>query len=77
MEKKSAAVPGYKGFVPGIRSSSLYGKSFTEQTRDVMKPDRLDQPGKLASTGFNFRFENKKDYSMHAVTNKYGGQTIM
>jgi len=77
VEKSSAAIPGYKGFVPGVKSSSLYGKSFTEQTRDVLKPDLLDMPGTIASTGYNFKKEIKQDFSMHAVSNKYGGQTIM
>ena len=55
VEKKSSIVPGYKGFVPGVRSGSMFGKSFTEESRAVMKPEILDKPGKLASTGFNMK----------------------
>jgi hypothetical protein len=70
-------VPGYKGFVPGVRSSSLYGKSYTEQSRDVMKSENLDKPGVLATTGFNASRLNRQDQSLHAISNKYGGQTLM
>ena len=79
VEKKNHAIPGYKGFVPNIRSSSLYGKPYTEQTRGVLKKELLDtDKNGMATTGFNVpKAAARRDLSLHAVSNKYGRPTMM
>ena len=52
MEKKASALPGYKGFVPGVKSDGLYGKSVAEQSRDVLTVKKLDScTSPIATTG--------------------------
>jgi len=35
-------VPGYQGYVPNLKANQLLGKRYTEQTRDVLARDRMD-----------------------------------
>ena len=52
VERKNCAIPGYKGFVPGMKNQTLFGKSFTEQTRDILRSEYLDDtPNLYQSTG--------------------------
>ena len=41
-ERKNAAIPGYKGFVPGIKNGTLIGKRYTESTRQSLTRENLD-----------------------------------
>jgi hypothetical protein len=46
------AIPGYKGYVPEIKTGSCVGKRYTEMTRDVMTKIKLDDKTQtLATTG--------------------------
>jgi len=47
------ALPGYKGYVPGVKcDNSTVGKTFAEETRTTLRPDKLDEKkNALATTG--------------------------
>lgn len=78
VEKKNAAVPGYKGFVPGMKNNNHVGKRYTEQTRDVMRPDVIDNKKRvLATTGFNFAKVPKQDETLQATSHRHGKSSIM
>ena len=48
------AVPGYAGFVPGIKAENIHGKGFTNMSKKCFNEEKL---GKnlygLATTGLN------------------------
>jgi hypothetical protein len=50
------AIPGYAGFVPGIKADNIYGKGFANMAKTSFNSDKL---GKnlhgLATTGFNVK----------------------
>ena len=76
--KRNCALPGYQGFVPGIRANSLGGKRFTEQTRDVLNQNHLEKQKQMfSSTGFNKDLIPRADGTLHATCNKYGKTTLM
>eukprot|EP00347_Sterkiella_histriomuscorum_P018138 403346645 len=77
-ERKNAAIPGYKGFVPGMKNGTLIGKRYTESTRQSLTRENLDlKPQLFSSTGFNFSKIPRQDETLHAVSPKYGKSTIM
>lgn len=76
--KRNCALPGYQGFVPGVRANSLLGKRFTEQTRDVFNAKHLEsKKQEFSSTGFNKDLIPRSDGTLHATSNKYGKTTVM
>ena len=55
VERKNHAIPGYKGFIPGMKNQTLFGKSFTEQSRDILRRELMDDTVNMyQSTGYNF-----------------------
>eukprot|EP00349_Pseudokeronopsis_sp_Brazil_P001834 CAMPEP_0202956802 /NCGR_PEP_ID=MMETSP1396-20130829/1303_1 /ASSEMBLY_ACC=CAM_ASM_000872 /TAXON_ID= /ORGANISM="Pseudokeronopsis sp., Strain Brazil" /LENGTH=74 /DNA_ID=CAMNT_0049673993 /DNA_START=96 /DNA_END=320 /DNA_ORIENTATION=+ len=53
-ERKNMAIPGYKGYIPGVKAEPAVGKRFSEQSREVLTKQGLDdKEAVLASTGFN------------------------
>jgi hypothetical protein len=47
----SSVIPGYAGYVPRIKVNNQYlGKRITEQSREVLKPEIIDNPGNVFST---------------------------
>ena len=45
-------IPGYKGYVPGLKVEQNVGKRFAEQSREVLtKTNMDDREALLASTG--------------------------
>lgn len=76
--KRNCALPGYKGFVPGVRANSLLGKRFTEQSRDVLNPKHLEGKQQMfSSTGFNGDLIPRSDVTLHATSHKHGKTTLM
>lgn len=78
VEKKNCVVPGYKGFMPGVASNNIFGKTMTETSRRSF--DKLNLDDKVAlysSTGFNSGKIPKADGTLHATSNRYGKTTIL
>eukprot|EP00825_Cyclidium_porcatum_P000681 TRINITY_DN1024_c0_g1_i4.p1 TRINITY_DN1024_c0_g1~~TRINITY_DN1024_c0_g1_i4.p1 ORF type:complete len:235 (+),score=36.60 TRINITY_DN1024_c0_g1_i4:290-994(+) len=76
-EPKNVVYPGYEGFIPGLKSSNQYGKTYSQIARDSFSNPKLGQNTfKLSSTGFNFRKHDFIDQSLDAQNHKYGRQTI-
>ena len=49
---KSAAIPGYKGFIPGLKSENLHGSSYTPLTKEAFaNPELGNNSLRLSSTG--------------------------
>lgn len=45
-------IPGYQGFVPGMKNGTLMHKRYTECAREALTVDNIDnKDNKLASTG--------------------------
>ena len=66
-------VPGYQGFLPSVRSQSLYGKGTTPTSKEALTSDRLDyNKTGIASTGFNVKREDFIDKSQNGFSSKYG-----
>ena len=72
-------IPGYAGYRPQIRVNNHHlGKTVTEQSREVFKPEILDKPtNQLATTGFNHALIPKFDAELHETSSKYGRPTMM
>lgn len=76
--KKNSVIPGYSGYKPQIGVNNKFvGRTVTEQSREVLKPEIIDQPkNNLSSTGFNHSLIPKKDDSLHATSSRYTGTTM-
>jgi hypothetical protein len=76
--KQSSVIPGYSGYKPQINVNNKYvGRTVAEQSREVLKPEIIDQPkNNLSSTGFNHSLIPKKDASLHATSSRYTGTTM-
>jgi len=73
LEPKNVAVPGYGGFVPGLKSENEFGKSYSRITRENFGKDTLgDNKNRLSSTGFNHKKHVFIDHTRTASTHKYG-----
>ena len=49
--RMSSVIPGYSGYVPRIKVNNQYlGKRITEMSREVLKPEIIDNPGNVFST---------------------------
>ena len=46
---RDSVIPGYKGFVPGVKSNNVYAKTSTEASRNVLNKT-LDE--KIGSNSF-------------------------
>jgi hypothetical protein len=44
------AIPGYKGHIPGMKIGDLFGKRFTEHSRDALTQEKLDNNTSVLST---------------------------
>lgn len=54
IEPRSAHIPGYGGFIPKDRAESLYAKTFSNKTKDVLADPNINMNRSgLATTGFN------------------------
>lgn len=61
----------------GVNNHHL-GKTITEQSREVFRPDTLDVPvNTLSPTGFNASTMSKQDDSLHATSRRYGKSTML
>jgi hypothetical protein len=59
-----------------LAADSLLQKRITEQSRDVLTKEMLDEiEHKMASTGFNQVHIPKTDETMHATSRRYGTET--
>jgi hypothetical protein len=76
VEKKNHVLPGYQGFRPKVAADSLLQKRFTEQSRDVFKPDKLELPATMSSTGFNKMHIPQTDATLNATSRRYGTNTM-
>jgi hypothetical protein len=72
-EPKNTAIPGYQGFIPGVKADSQFGKSGTILAKNSLDSKRLDvnRTG-LATTGFNVTKDAFIDQSKLASSSKYG-----
>jgi hypothetical protein len=76
-EPKNVAYPGYAGFVPSLKSSNLYGSSYSPLTRCAFSNPHLGVDKFHQSTnGFNFNPRVHIDDSKAATSHQYGRQTI-
>ena len=70
-------IPKYAGYVPSIKPDGHIKKRITEQSRDVLKRELLDDPPRLlASTGFNQKWIPKHDVTLESTCKRYGRQTM-
>lgn len=78
VSKKSDVIPGYAGYRPQIAADNHHlGKTITEQSREVFKPEVIDKPiNNFATTGFNHSLIPKKDAELHATCRRYGKSTM-
>lgn len=76
--RASAVIPGYAGYVPKVKVNNQYlGKRMTEQSRDVFKPEVIDNPGNnFSTTGFNAKLIPKDDATMEVRSRRYGTRTM-
>jgi len=76
-EPKNNVVPGYGGFVPGLKSKGTFGKSFAQTAKDSFNDPNLGtNKFNLSSTGFNLNKQILADETVNAQSHKYGNQTI-
>lgn len=69
-------IPKYQGYVPNLKANSLLQKRYTEQARDVLRKDHLDDPEQtMAATGFNQVRIPKTDDTLNATSRRYGTRT--
>lgn len=69
-------VPGYQGYVPNLKANQLLQKRYTEQSRDVLARNRIDEKSQtMASTGFNAIHIPKTDETLNATSRRYGTRT--
>ncbi len=77
VEPKNMAIPGYGGFVPGIKAENIHAKGFANMTKQSFNNEKL---GKnvygLATTGFNVTKEVFVDNSKLASSSKYGKSAL-
>lgn len=74
---KNSVIPGYSGFVPGIKSNAPFGKSFAQTAKDSFNnPDLGKNKFSLSSTGFNLSNKALVDDTVTANSHKYGSQTM-
>jgi len=74
---KTSVVPGYAGFVPGLKSNAPFGKSYAQTAKDSFSNPELGQNKfNLSSTGFNLSQKALVDETVTAGTHKYGAQTM-
>ncbi len=70
---KNTSIPGYQGFVPQVRSESLYGKSSTVLTKEVLGETNYGKTmNGLSTNGFNTKMQDHIDQSKTGSTSKYG-----
>jgi len=76
-EPKNNVIPGYAGFVPGLKSKAEFGKSFAQIAKGNFSDPSLGQNKfNLSSTGFNLNKQLLADETLTASSHKYGAQTI-
>ena len=69
-------IPGYAGFVPGLKSKAEFGKSYAQIAKDSFSDPNLGQNKfNLSCTGFNLNRRLLADETITAKTHKYGAQT--
>jgi len=77
VDRKNMVIPKYAGYVPQIRANSLMQKRITEQSRDVLTKDNIDeQEQTMASTGFNPIHIPKQDDTLISTSRFHGGRTL-
>lgn len=70
-------IPKYAGYVPAIKANSLMQKRITEQSRDVLTKDFLDDPVQtMSATGFNPVHIPVHDDTLISTTRFHGGKTL-
>jgi len=75
-EPKNNVIPGYAGYVPGLKSRAEFGKSYAQIAKDSFNDPNLGQNKfNLSSTGFNLDRKMLADETITACTHKYGSQT--
>ena len=70
-------MPGYTGFIPGLKADDKFGKTFTNLSKDCFEKKNLGKNiYKLSSTGFNFRKHDFSETHQEAISHKFGKDTI-
>lgn len=70
-------IPKYQGYVPSLKADSHLQKRITEQSREVLNRQFLDDvPQTMASTGFNAKFIPKHDDTLESTSRRYGTRTM-
>lgn len=76
-EPKNNVIPGYAGFVPGMKSKAPFAKSYAQIAKDSFSDPNLGKDNfQLSTTGFNLNKKALVDGSVDAESHKYGRQTI-
>lgn len=77
VERKNMVIPKYQGYVPSLKADSHLQKRITEQSREVLNRQYLDDPPQMmASTGFNPVFIPKHDATLESTSRRYGTRTM-
>eukprot|EP01017_Pseudomicrothorax_dubius_P013540 TRINITY_DN16009_c0_g1_i1.p1 TRINITY_DN16009_c0_g1~~TRINITY_DN16009_c0_g1_i1.p1 ORF type:complete len:207 (-),score=26.48 TRINITY_DN16009_c0_g1_i1:89-709(-) len=73
---KSYAIPGYAGFVPGLKSNDEYGQNYTSITKKLLNnPDLGYNKYGLSSTGSNWKNVKYERDEAISSSHKFGKQT--
>lgn len=73
--RKSASIPGYAGYRPGIKSNGHMGKTATEQSREIFNKTIDFHKTAFSSTGFNAKLIPKEDDTRESISIRYGTET--
>lgn len=61
-----------------MANGTLLGQRYTEATREALKKERIDdRKATFSSTGFNSIKIPVQDATLHAVSRRYGKETLM
>jgi hypothetical protein len=76
-EPKNNIIPGYAGFVPGLKSEAKFGTSYAQAAKESFSNPTLgNNKFQLSSTGFNLNKQLLADETLTASSHKYGAQTM-
>lgn len=76
-EPKNYAIPGYAGFIPGLKSRAAFGTNFASIAKESLSNPNLGaNTTNLSSTGFNLKKELLADQTVTASSHKYGQMTM-
>ena len=76
MSKPSKHIPGYKGYVPGVKSENVYARTFGRTSNDsldgqIIRGFDVDSSERYFSTNQNTYVDQSKQHKARAETNPF------